>query len=102
MYKVFSQYATAGSGNLDNLYILAPCILYIITTLINLKIFARCDELTKLESGITKYINHNFVRLENYSDNHKSLQEQISQIHQDVSDVKNLLISIVSNRNSKN
>lgn len=87
---------------MDNYIIYAPCALFIITTLIQLKIFARNDELTKVEARMTKYINDNFVRREVYSDNHKALQEQISQIHQDVSDVKNLLISIINSNHTRN
>lgn len=87
---------------MDNLIIYAPCLLYIITTLVQLKIFARSEELTQLEARMTKYINDNFTRIQTYSDNHKALQEQISQIHQDVSDVKNLLISIINSNHQRN
>lgn len=87
---------------MDNLLIFAPCVLFVITTLIQMKIFARNDEVTKLEARMTKYINDNFVRRDTYSENHNSLQEQISQIHRDVSDVKNLLISIINSHNQRN
>lgn len=87
---------------MENWLVYAPCALFVITTLVQLKIFARAEELTKLEARMTKYINDNFVRRDTYTENHKSLQEQISQIHQDVSDVKNLLISIVNNQHTRN
>ncbi len=87
---------------MENLIIFAPCVLFVITTLIQMKIFARNDEVTKLEARMTKYINDNFVRRDTYTENHNSLQEQISQIHRDVSDVKNLLISIINSHNQRN
>lgn len=87
---------------MDNFLIFAPCVLFVITTLIQMKIFARNDEVTKLEARMTKYINDNFVRRDTYTENHNSLQEQISQIHRDVSDVKNLLISIINSHNQRN
>lgn len=89
-------------GTVDNFLIFAPCVLFVITTLIQMKIFARNDEVTKLEARMTKYINDNFVRRDTYTENHNSLQEQISQIHRDVSDVKNLLISIINSHNQRN
>lgn len=87
---------------MDNWLVYAPCALFVITTLIQIKIFARSEDLTRLDAKTTKYINDNFVRRDTYTENHKSLQEQISQIHQDVSDVKNLLIGIVNNQHSRN
>lgn len=87
---------------MENWLVYAPCALFVITTLIQIKVFARSEDLTKQEAKMTKYINDHFVRRDTYTENHKSLQEQISQIHQDVSDVKNLLISIVNNQHSRN
>lgn len=87
---------------MDNLIIFGPCALFIITTIVQLKIFARSEGLTKLEARMTQYVNDNFTRIQTYSDNHKALQEQISQIHQDVSDVKNLLISIINSNHQRN
>lgn len=87
---------------MDNWIIYAPCAIFVITTLINLKIFARTEDLTKLEARMIKYTNENFTPKDIYSANHKALQEQISQIHQDVSDVKNLLISIINSNHSRN
>lgn len=48
------------------------------------------------------YMAENFVREENYRDNHKALQDQMAQIHNDVSDVKNLLIGIINANNQRN
>lgn len=87
---------------MEELNIYAPLAVYIITLLIQLKIFARAEELTKLEAKLMTYMAENFVREENYRDNHKALQGQMAQIHQDVSDVKNLLIGIINANNQRN
>lgn len=87
---------------MDNLVIYAPCALFIITTVVQLKIFARTEELTKLEARMIKYINDNFVKESIYADNHKALQTDIAQMRQDISDVKNLLIGIINGHNQRN
>lgn len=87
---------------MDNLAIYAPCALYIITTLIQLKIFARTDELATLKAELIGYMAEHFVKQDTYQDNHKALQNQMLQIHQDVSDVKNLLIGIINQNNQRN
>ncbi len=87
---------------MDNLIVYGPCALFVITLLIQVKIFARYDALKALEANLIKYMSENYVPKDIYSANHKALQEQISQIHQDVSDVKNLLISIINSNHSRN
>jgi len=87
---------------MDNLVIYAPCVLYVITTLIQLKVFARTDELATLRAELIAYATEHFVKQETYQDNHKALQDQMLQIHQDVSDVKNLLIGIINQNNQRN
>lgn len=86
----------------EELSLYAPLAVYVITLLIQLKIFAREEELTKLEAKLMTYMAENFVREENYRDNHKALQDQMAQIHNDVSDVKNLLIGIINANNQRN
>lgn len=81
---------------MDNLIIYAPYAVYVILTLINLKIFARTEDLKGLKAELMTYASEHFVSREVYSDNHKALQDQMLQIHTDVSDVKNILIGIVS------
>ena len=76
----------------------APYALFILNFLLALKLFARTDELEKLKSELMKYSMEHFVTKVIYADNHRALQEQISQMRQDVSDVKNLIISDISNR----
>lgn len=87
---------------MDNWLIYAPCGLFVISILVSLKLFARSDELTALETKIMTYAVEHFVSKDTYSDNHKALQDQMLQIHQDVSDVKNILIGIVNDRNRRN
>lgn len=82
--------------------IYAPCVLVAISVLINLKLFARYDEITALEAKLMTYASEHFVGKDTYSSNHKALQDQMLQIHQDVSDVKNILIGIVNNHNQRN
>ena len=86
----------------EHLIMYAPYVLFVITSLISLKIFARTEELSKLKADLMTYAAEHFVSKDTYSDNHKALQDQMLQIHQDVSDVKNILIGIVNNRNQRN
>ncbi len=87
---------------MDNWIIYAPCALFALTTLINLKIFARTDELSKLKAELMTYASEHFITKDTYSDNHKALQSDILQMRHDIADVKNLLISIINERNSRN
>lgn len=79
-------------------YILwGACALYVINTIIGLKIFARTEELNKLEASLMKYAMEHFLTKETYNLNHQFLQEQITNIHRDISDMKDLLIRVISN-----
>lgn len=71
----------------------APYILITIQTLVLLNIFARTSDLKALEAKIMTTLAQNYVSKDTYTDNHKALQEQMLQIHNDISDIKNLLIS---------
>lgn len=66
----------------------APITIYVITTLIGLKIFARREELTSLETKIITYINANFASKESYQD----LKDQLKEVRNDIREVKNLII----------
>lgn len=67
--------------------------IYIITLLIQLGIFAKTSELKALEVKIMTYIAEHYVTDTTYRENHRTLQDQISQIQSDISDIKNILIS---------
>lgn len=73
---------------MDNIQQYAPITIYVITTLVGLKIFARRDELTSLETKIITYLNANFASKESYQD----LKDQIKELRSDVREIKNLLI----------
>lgn len=66
----------------------APITIYVITTLIGLKIFARREELTSLETKIITYINANFASKESYQD----LKDQLKEVRNDIREIKNLII----------
>lgn len=72
------------------------CALYVINTIIGLKIFARTEELNKLEASLMKYAMEHFLSKDTYNLNHQFLQEQIVDIRKDISDVKDLLIKVIS------
>ena len=73
---------------MDNIQQYAPITIYVITTLVGLKIFARRDVLTSLETKIITYLNANFASKESYQD----LKDQIKELRSDVREIKNLLI----------
>lgn len=68
---------------------------YVITLLLQIKIFARTDEVKNLEIQLIKYINDNFVQNKIYMDNQNEMRKQLSQVHADINDVKEILISMV-------
>lgn len=78
---------------MENFIIYAPCALFIITLIIQLGIFARSSDLASLEAKLLKHISIYYVTDKTYRENHKTLQDQLQQIHTDINDIKNLLIS---------
>lgn len=68
---------------------------YVITLLLQIKIFARTDEVKNLEIQLIKYINDNFVQNKIYMDNQNEMRKQLSQVHADINDIKEILISMV-------
>lgn len=80
----------------------APYVLYVITVLISIKVFARSDELPLMKAELLQYINENFVKENTYNANHEALQSEISQIRQDISEMKTLLINLSGNRSINN
>lgn len=68
---------------------------YVITLLLQIKIFARTDEVKNLEIQLIKYVNDNFVQNKIYMDNQNEMRKQLSQVHADINDIKEILISMV-------
>lgn len=68
---------------------------YVITLLLQIKIFARTDEVKNLEIQLIKYVNDNFVQNKIYMDNQNEMRKQLSQVHADINDIKQILISMV-------
>jgi len=87
---------------MHELQIFAPYALFILNLLITLKIFARSEELAIMKAELLQYVNETFVKENTYTSDHESLKAEISQIRQDISEVKNLLIGLAGNRNIKN
>ena len=88
---------------MENLIVYAPYIIMFIIFCIQYKIFMTPADFQKEKASFIQYIAEHYVSDKTYRANHTSLQEQVTQIHQDVSEVKTLLISIVNNqRNSRN
>lgn len=74
--------------------IFAPCAVFVIVLLIQLNIFARTSELKAIEAKLMTYAMEHFVTRDTYNLNHKALQDNLAQIRQDISDVRNLLINL--------
>ncbi len=87
---------------MENIIIFAPCAVFVITLLIQLGVFARSSELLNLKAEMFEYVAKNYLSKDIYADNHKSLQEDLTQMRQDIADVKNLLITIVTKNSSNN
>lgn len=80
---------------MDNHFIIfAPCAVFVIVLLIQLNIFARTSELKAIEAKLMTYAMEHFVTRDTYNLNHKALQDNLAQIRQDISDVRNLLINL--------
>lgn len=72
--------------------IFAPYIIMGIMFAIQYKIFMTPADFQKEKADFIEYIATNYVSDKTYRDNHNDLQKQLSQIHQDINDVKNILI----------
>ena len=81
---------------MEHLFEYAPFALCVINLLLCLRIFARAEDLNNLKAELMTYGMEHFITKDLYSDNHKALQDQMLQIHSDISDVKNLLISSIN------
>lgn len=86
----------------EEMILYAPYIVMGIAFALQYKIFMTPADFQKEKADFMQYIADNYVSDKTYSDNHKALQGQMLQIHQDVSDVKNILIGIVNNKNQRN
>ncbi len=85
---------------MENLIIFAPCAVFVIVLLIQLGIFARTSDVKAIEAKLMTYASEHFVTRDTYSDNHKALQNQMLQIHNDISEVKTLLIKMSAGNNN--
>lgn len=56
------------------------------------KVFMTPADFQKERADLIKYIADNYVSDKTYRENQRNLQEQLSLIHQDINDVKNLLM----------
>lgn len=70
----------------------APYIVIFIAFAIQHRLFTTPSQLEALKSELLQYISGHYVSDKTYRENHRNLQEQLSLIHQDINDVKNLLI----------
>ena len=81
----------------------APYITIFIIFCVQCNIFLTPAKFQEEKALFIQYIAEHYVSDNTYRSNHESLQKQVTQIHQDVSEVKTLLISIVDNqRHSRN
>lgn len=83
---------------MDNLLLYAPCALFVITTIVSMRIFARTGDVKAMEAKLMTYAMEHFVTRDIYADNHKALQSQMLQIQHDISEVKTILINISSQK----
>ena len=70
----------------------APIILVVIGFAAAYKVFVTPGQLSELKTQLIEYIAEHYVSDKTYRENHRNLQEQLALIHQDINDVKNLLI----------
>ncbi len=82
---------------MNELIIFAPCVLFVITVLIQLNIFARTSELKAIEAKLMTYAMEHFVTQNTYNLNYQTLQRDFNQLRQDISDMRNLLIQLSAN-----
>ena len=78
--------------NMEKFVEYAPILIVLIMFLVQQKVFVTPEELEALKSILIEYISEHYVSDKTYRENHRNLQEQLSLIHQDINDVKNLLI----------
>ncbi len=70
----------------------APIIIVVMGFFVAYKVFVTPEQLSAMKSELIEYIAEHYVSDKTYRENHRNLQEQLSLIHQDINDVKNLLI----------
>lgn len=83
---------------IEQLIIFAPCAVFVVVLLIQLGIFARTSEVKAIEAKLMTYAMEHFVTKDTYSLNHKALQDNLAQIREDISDVRNLLINFANHQ----
>ena len=70
----------------------APIIIVVMGFFVAYKVFVTPEQLSAMKSELIEYIAEHYVSDKTYRENHRNLQEQLSLIHQDINDVKNLVI----------
>lgn len=70
----------------------APIIIVVMGFFVAYKVFVTPAQLEALKSTLVEYMAEHYVSDKTYRENHRNLQEQLALIHQDINDVKNLLI----------
>ena len=70
----------------------APIIIVVMGFFVAYKVFVTPEQLSAVKSALIEYMAEHYVSDKTYRENHRNLQEQLSLIHQDINDVKNLLI----------
>lgn len=70
----------------------APIIIVVMGFFVAYKVFVTPEQLSTVKSALIEYMAEHYVSDKTYRENHRNLQEQLSLIHQDINDVKNLLI----------
>ncbi len=81
-----------GMRMMDNLTSYSPYIIMLVIFCIQYKIFITPADFQKEKASFIQYIAEHYVSDKTYRENHKALQEQLTQIHSDINDVKNILI----------
>ncbi len=87
--------------DINNIVLYGTTALAVLHIIMGLNIFARNSEVKSLEAKIMELLAKNYLLKDTYADNHKALQEQMLQLQHDISDVKSLLITAVTEIKNK-
>lgn len=80
---------------MDSQFVLdyAPLILVIVSIAIQYKIFMTPADFQKARADFIQYIAEHYVPYATYREGHRELQDQLALLRNDLSEVKNLLIT---------
>ena len=87
--------------DINHIILYGTTALAVLHIIMGLNIFARNGEIKSLEAKIMETLAKNYLSKDTYADNHKALQEQMLQLQHDISDVKSLLITAVTEIKNK-